>query len=215
MASKFLNECIYINTNAICPQLCNDIIQMFEEQIDGKYEGVTAAGLNKNIKDTTDYIIPRDKNNVKNVNDINKWAKINTFLEEELDRNVKKYVKGLQSIMNVNEENSSNKYKFITSNNLTTKEFMIQRYIKEKGRYIYHHDGKIDWSENKFRLITYIYYLNTVEEGGETEFFNEIRIKPEVGKLVLFPASIFWPHRGMMPKSSNKYIITGWLYIQE
>ncbi len=77
---SFLNDCIYINNNSISKYLCNDIIQMFEEQFDGKYEGVTASGLNKNIKDTTDYIIPRDKNKITIIQDINKWAKINKFI---------------------------------------------------------------------------------------------------------------------------------------
>lgn len=212
---SFLNNCIYSNPNAICPQLCNDIIQMFEEQVDGKYEGVTAKGLDKTVKDTTDYVIPRDKNEVDNIHNINKWAKVNAFLEEELNRNVKAYVKELESKMILTEENSNNKFNLFPADKVSTTEFMIQRYIQNKGRYVYHNDSRIKWEEKKYRLITYIFYLNTVEEGGETEFFNELRIKPEAGKLVIFPASIFWPHRGMIPKSSNKYIITGWLHIHE
>jgi prolyl 4-hydroxylase len=216
---SFLNDCIYINNTAISKYLCNDIIQMFEDQVDGKFEGLTAGGLNKNIKDTTDYIIPRNKSNnyINDINDINikKWAKIDSFLEEELNRNVKIYVKQLTTKLNIEEENSNYKFKLFPSDKVNTTEFMIQRYIQGRGRYIYHNDSRINWQEKKYRLITYIFYLNTVEEGGETEFFNELRIKPEVGKLVLFPASWLWPHRGMIPKSSNKYIITGWLYVNE
>lgn len=212
---SFLNACIYINNNAISKYLCDDIIKMFEEQIDGKFEGVTGGGLNKNVKDTTDYIIPRDKSNINNDINIKKWDKIDNFLEEELNRNVKIYVKQLTSKIDIEEENSTNKIKLFPSDKVTTTEFMIQRYIQGKGRYIYHNDSRIIWQEKKYRLITYIFYLNTVEEGGETEFFNELRIKPEAGKLILFPASLLWPHRGMIPKSSNKYIITGWLYVHE
>lgn len=213
MESSFLESCIYINNTAICKQLCNEIINMFEEQKQNKFEGMTAGGLNKNIKDTTDYIIPRKSNNNNNNDDIKKWSKIDKFLDEELNRNVKEYIKMLQNKCNVIEENSENKFKILGTDNVSTNEFMIQRYLKDKGRYIYHNDYRVDWSEKKYRVITYIFYLNTVEEGGETEFFNELRIKPEAGKLVLFPASWLWPHRGMIPKSSNKYIITGWLYV--
>lgn len=49
-------------------------------------------------------------------------------------------------------------------------------------------------------------------EGGETEFWSKYRIKPEAGKLVLFPASWAFPHRAIVPLSSDKYIITGWLW---
>lgn len=214
--STFLEKCIYINNNAICQQLCDDIITMFENQEVNKYEGETAGGLNKNIKDTTDYVIPRA--NSKNENNnyyIQKWSKIDKFLDDELHRNIKEYIRILQNKINVVEENSDKIFKILSRDVLSTKEFMIQRYTKGKGRYVYHNDSHIDWNEKKYRVITYIFYLNTVEEGGETEFFNELRIKPEAGKLVLFPASWLWPHRGMMPKSSNKYIITGWLYLHE
>jgi hypothetical protein len=52
-----------------------------------------------------------------------------------------------------------------------------------------------------------------VNEGGETEFFNgRIKIKPEKGKLLLFPSTWTFMHKGNTPISSNKYIVTGWLY---
>ena len=63
------------------------------------------------------------------------------------------------------------------------------------------------------RIITFLWYLNTVEEGGETEFFNgRISIKPEKGKLLLFPSTWTYIHRGNMPISNDKYILTGWIY---
>ena len=61
-------------------------------------------------------------------------------------------------------------------------------------------------------VITYIFYLNDVEEGGETEIRRKCKIKSKAGKLLLFPSCWTFPHRGVMPISDNKYIITGWLY---
>ena len=206
----FIENYIYINNNSICTNLCDDIITLFEEQTDNKYEGCTAAGFNKNIKDTTDFIIPRKDASLET---IQKWERVDKFLSKELDRNVKKYVQNLQNKMNIVEENSDSKFNVVPTKALITNEFMIQRYIQNKGRYVYHNDAHIDWSNKKYRLITYLFYLNTVDEGGETEVWGECRIKPEAGKLLLFPASWVYPHRGMMPISSNKYIITGWLYV--
>jgi hypothetical protein len=55
--------------------------------------------------------------------------------------------------------------------------------------------------------------LNDVIEGGETDFFaGDIKIRPKKGTLIFFPSSWTYPHSGKMPMSSNKYIITGWLY---
>jgi hypothetical protein len=200
---SFLDNLIYINENSICKSLCNEIISMFEEETN-KYEGVTAIGLNKNIKDTLDFIIPRD-NNIK-------WNKIDKFLSKELDRNIKKYISNLSKKLDTTQENSILKYNVCDTDFLITGEFMIQKYIENKGRYIYHNDATIDYTNKKSRVLTYIFYLNDVDEGGHTEFYGELKIKPKAGQLVLFPATWTYPHRGMMPKSSDKYIITGWLW---
>jgi Rps23 Pro-64 3,4-dihydroxylase Tpa1-like proline 4-hydroxylase len=88
--------------------------------------------------------------------------------------------------------------------------FQIQRYTKDVGLYNFHNDFHIDG--RGFRSLTYLFYLNDVEEGGETEFYNGLKIKAERGKLIFFPSSWNYVHKGNMPLSSNKYIITGWVY---
>jgi hypothetical protein len=60
--------------------------------------------------------------------------------------------------------------------------------------------------------LTYIWYLNDVNEGGETIIWDNHKIKPTTGKLLLFPATWTYPHSGLMPISNDKYIITGWIY---
>jgi hypothetical protein len=90
---------------------------------------------------------------------------------------------------------------------------MIQKYDKSSGKYVYHDDFVTEPIHNRYRVITYIWYLNTVEEGGHTEFFGSHLIKPEEGKLLLFPSSWTFPHCGKVPISHDKYIITGWFYV--
>jgi hypothetical protein len=196
---------IYINENSLCDELCDEIINFFENQEIGKFEGRTGSGLDKKIKDTTDFVIPKD--------DI-KWAKIENLLERELSKNVKKYVEDInKTYRNANLNENSDDIFNIIKDSVEHRFFMIQRYDVNKGRYIYHHDFRVDDERKSHRVITYIWYLNDVLDGGETDFFNgKIVITPKRGKLVLFPASWTYPHSGKMPKSSNKYIITGWLY---
>ena len=89
--------------------------------------------------------------------------------------------------------------------------FQIQRYLKNEGFYTYHHDFYIE--HKKYRILTFLFYLNDVEEGGETEFFyGKLKVKPETGKCVLFPASWTFPHKAIMPISNDKFVVTGWLH---
>lgn len=65
---------------------------------------------------------------------------------------------------------------------------------------------------NSGRLLFFIFYLNDVEEGGETEFlYQSLRVKPKQGTLVIAPASYTHTHRGNPPLVGTKYIVTGWV----
>jgi|TARA_B100001059_G_C17600508_1_gene459285 hypothetical protein len=64
-------------------------------------------------------------------------------------------------------------------------------------------------------VLAWSIYLNDVHEGGETEFlYQSERIKPEKGKIVLFPAGFMHSHRGNPPISNEKYIVTGWFHLR-
>ena len=74
--------------------------------------------------------------------------------------------------------------------------------------YIWHHD------QTTSRLVTFIWYLNDVKDDGYTEFIDGTRIQPEAGKLIIFPATWDFLHRGVSPKTEIKYICTGWVHAQ-
>jgi prolyl 4-hydroxylase len=61
------------------------------------------------------------------------------------------------------------------------------------------------------RFMTAIIYLNA-PEGGETVFPSlGISVPPEPGKLLAFPPLWLFPHAGLAPKSSPKYILHTYL----
>ena len=72
------------------------------------------------------------------------------------------------------------------------------------GFYHWHHD------QLETRRLTFVWYLNDIEDEGYTEFTTGLKIQPETGKLVIFPGLWPWVHRGVAPKSETKYICTGW-----
>ena len=65
------------------------------------------------------------------------------------------------------------------------------------------------------RAFVWMLYLNTVEKGGKTEFHIDkntiIRVKPEAGKFVFWPAGETHFHRSTPDLQENKYILTGWV----
>lgn len=64
------------------------------------------------------------------------------------------------------------------------------------------------------RSLTWLIYLNDVTEGGETEFlYQQQRLSPKKGTLVIWPAGVTHPHRGNPPYSNDKYIATGWFEV--
>jgi hypothetical protein len=192
---------IYQNEHSICPEFCEEIIEMYEME-QNKYDGLTIGGVQKKIKDTTDFIIPKNDE---------KWSRIESFLYKELHKNILKYIQYINREKYNEHNNNGEDSSIFTNTKFETQHFMIQKYDKNKGQYIYHNDFHM--IPNKYRVITFLWYLNDVNEGGETEFWDYHKIKPTAGKMILFPASWTYPHRGLMPISSNKYIITNWLYI--
>lgn len=66
------------------------------------------------------------------------------------------------------------------------------------------------------RLLAGVLYLNTVETGGETEFsVQKLKIKPVEGTMLWFPVSFEYPHRGCIPVSGPKFIISTFMGFAE
>jgi len=61
------------------------------------------------------------------------------------------------------------------------------------------------------RYLSYLWYLNDVDEGGKT-VFTKLTIQPKKGMLVMFPPLWMFPHKGEPPITGPKYILTGYLH---
>jgi len=86
----------------------------------------------------------------------------------------------------------------------------VQKTIPGGGYHVWHSEQ--DSKLNAKRICAFNLYLNTIEDGGETEFlYYGIRVKPEQGTLVIWPAGYTHAHRGNPPLKETKYIVTGWV----
>ena len=86
---------------------------------------------------------------------------------------------------------------------------LLQKTSPMEGYHTWHCEDSA-WKNNS-RAIAWMIYLNTVEEGGETEFlYQQKKFKPTRNTALLWPGSWTHQHRGNPPLSGNKYILTGW-----
>ena len=96
----------------------------------------------------------------------------------------------------------------------------LQRYKKGKGGYHHFHSEVFPHPHSKdqdslHRVLFFMYYLNDVERGGETSFYFQGRkIRPAVGTLLIAPAGFTHTHKGQVPLSDDKYIVTSWVLFQ-
>lgn len=180
------NTFIFEQPNALPAALCDDMIKRFEENMDDQYQGRIGQGASQDssVKKTTDLVVS-GKEHWKDV-DNNLFRSMGIAIKEF--REAYPYFKGPFKDMG----------------------YGIQRY--NPGEYYHWHidGGSHDFSQ---RQLVALWYLNDVPgPGGETEFlFQDVKIKPEKGKLVLFPP--FWTHehRAVTLNEGVKYIATTWI----
>jgi len=181
---------VYIEENNLDKELCERIIVEYENdhrKLKGMFGGKWGS-IDERVKDTLDLAFSShiEEN----------WKEIDSILFFSLRNAIARYYKKLLN------------YNIICDGELFDSGFQIQKYKKNKGKYIWHQDSMVSTEHN--RLIAFIWYLNDVTEGGET-YFLDGKVKPTTGKLLLFPSTWTYMHKGAVPISNDKYIITGWL----
>ena len=90
----------------------------------------------------------------------------------------------------------------------------LQKTLPTEGYHVWHIEHCKGFA-NEPRAFAFSIYLNDVEEGGETEFLHfSKRIKPKKGRIIIWPASFPYVHRGNTPLSGEKYILTSWMTVR-
>ena len=172
--------------NALSPDFCNSLIEKFDQD-DRKVQGGTVRGVDLTIKDSLDL----------QITGLEGYEEFDNSLFESLAKNLIPYARDCFTPCS------------FPVKNLSDTGYQIQKTLPGSIGYVWHHDFIMAHGALP-RVVTFIWYLNTVEEGGETEFITGEKIKPEQGKLVFFPATWTMAHRGLPPVSGVKYICTGW-----
>jgi len=91
----------------------------------------------------------------------------------------------------------------------------IQRYHSTQGYHVRHFE-RGDGLSTSARHLTFMTYLNTVKDRGETEFYHQkFKAKPKKGLTLIWPADWTCTHKGIPSPTETKYIITGWYSYRE
>ena len=94
----------------------------------------------------------------------------------------------------------------------------LQRYTANEGGYPYWHCElypKDALCDTLHRAVLWTIYLNDSFEEGETEFlYQQKKIKPKTGSLLIAPTAFTHTHRGNKPLDGDKYIATSWVLFQ-
>ena len=181
------SDFIYIQKDALPKSFCDNVIQKFELD-DRKRQGQVGSGVRLDIKRSCDLSITGKED----------WKSYDEAFFKSLNNALKEYLRFIPE-------------EYIQFKALGRFEddtgYQIQK-TQPGDYYIWHHD------QTKTRLVTFIWYLNDVKDDGYTEFIDGTRIQPEAGKLIIFPATWDFLHRGVSPKTETKYICTGWVHAQ-
>tara|TARA_B100000767_G_C19746115_1_gene528601 strand:- start:515 stop:1141 length:627 start_codon:yes stop_codon:yes gene_type:complete len=171
--------------------LCNDIIKYFEENRGLQKQGFTSEGKNTLIKKRTDITITP-----KNLDELKLKCLKNYIIE--LHKCFQDYNVQWPYLKNVVKE-------------LDIGAFNIGKYLP--GDHFSHIHTERGSLSTLHRVFAWMTYLNNVEDGGATNFSQyNIKIKPEIGKTLIWPAEWTHAHSGEILNSGVKYIITGWMH---
>lgn len=183
-----LSDFYYVKYDALTPEFCEHCIQKFKKD-PNKTPGKTGAGVVPDIKQSLDM-------NISNFPD---WKEEDSVFFSSLRKTLNEY-----------REIHRKKILWLNTDRYDDYGYQMQE-TRPGGFYKWHHD--FFSTEKQSRYLTYLWYLNTIDEGGHTEFIDGTKIKPETGKILVFPAA--WPfyHQGTPPVKQTKYVCTGWVYI--
>jgi len=181
------NSFIYERPNTLPADWCEEMIRRFEAHPEQQNKGRIGQtqGLDAEVKRTMDLVVS-DKDDWKDVDRL--------------------FFRCMAAAMNEFKQS----FPFFAGP-FKDMGYQIQRYLP--GEFYHWH---IDGGSHQFadRQLVALWYLNDVPEGagGRTQFvYQDVSVRPEQGKMVLFPP--FWTHehRSETLMEGVKYIATTWI----
>lgn len=180
-----LNDFIHIYDNSVEDYVCDYLIDFFEKSIE-----LQTKIENDRKPNLTEINLTENSKKTEDITNIH-----NYFIQKTFEYRNKYYEF-------VDERCFPEEHNF--------EQFKIKRYIPNQNEAFDTHVNVSDY-ETARRFLSFIWYLNDVEVGGETQF-RDLIINPKKGRLIVFPPLWNFPHKGIEPISNNKYILSTYLH---
>lgn len=194
MNDQYHENFIRVYDNAVTPEFCTGVIRYFEWCLqNNRYWNRQEDSLLK--KDQSSSLAPLTTNEIIFSNE-NLGGFLQEFNNSFWDQCYKNYMKEFDVLK--------------TFDRHTIHSYKLQKTLPGGGYHVWHCENGTRGFMS--RIGVYLLYLNDVIEGGETEFlYQNTRVKPKQGTLVIWPAGYTHPHRGNPPLIGAKYVMTGWI----
>ena len=171
----------FIRIYKVDKKICDNLINYHKLNLEYKRKGITANGLDLDVKDSIDVNFYNQSTNKHITNFFNVLSVCITKYSSEFNINFPLITDTLN---------------------------LLQYYPKNGGFKVFHYENGNPVSS--YRRLVYMLYLNTVKNGG-TEFkYQNITLEAIKGNLVIWPAEFTHLHKGVISKDKEKYIATGW-----
>ncbi|MAL47046.1 2OG-Fe(II) oxygenase [Hyphomonas sp.] len=170
-------------------KLCDDIVKYYKNNKEKQYVGTVATfQVLKDVKESTDIMIqPEDT--------FEPFGAYRDHLQKCIEAYQKKYTAvGMYARFNV------------------AQPYLIQHYPKGGGFKIWHFENA-GYPQIVKRKIVFMTYLNDAPNAG-TEFkYQKLKTPCKKGLTLIWPAEFTHTHRGVISKTHEKTIITGWFEV--
>lgn len=226
-----MNDFIGIYEDALSAEYCQQLIRKFDAD-KRSHAGATGQGVDKTKKDSLDITLDQYQDWQEDLGKIHQ-ATVNGLIKYA--RNYPHLVVGAVAL--TWQPPGSNEARPIRAEDLAdmddallmrfigaifrTGTTNLQKYKKASGGYHHWHSEHFPSPHDPanaslHRVLLWMYYLNDVAEGGGTSFYYQGKtISPKQGTLVIAPAGFSHTHRGEIPVSNDKYILTSWILWQD
>jgi Rps23 Pro-64 3,4-dihydroxylase Tpa1-like proline 4-hydroxylase len=188
-------EFIYEIDNVLPKDVCEQMIERFKNDINKRPSkiGIDGGRIDESVR----------KSSTLGISGNESWKDIDEIVFKAISKSLKEYGEYIKRYTLTEIYNTL--YSDLNDEGYTINEMKVGEF------YDWHIDDMV--KNGKRRSLSCVLYLNTLEEdqGGCTEFWCGKKVRPKQGKILIFPSSWTYIHRGAPVKNSGvKYTCITW-----